>query len=76
VDFLKDPKKYTRLGGAAPKGVLFRTLPRGSTTRRQALHKRAAWSLGNLSLSVGRLQRQKELRAGFFDVLSKQEHGL
>lgn len=22
VDFLKDPKKYTRLGGAAPKGVL------------------------------------------------------
>ena len=22
VDFLRDPKKYTRLGGAAPKGVL------------------------------------------------------
>ena len=22
VDFLKDPQKYTRLGGAAPKGVL------------------------------------------------------
>src|SRR5690606_13604802 len=22
VDFLKDPKKYTRLGGTAPKGVL------------------------------------------------------
>jgi hypothetical protein len=31
---------------------------------------------GNLSLSVGRLQRQKELRAGFLDVLSEQEHGL
>jgi cell division protease FtsH len=22
VDFLKDPQKYTRLGGTAPKGVL------------------------------------------------------
>jgi cell division protease FtsH len=27
VDFLKDPNKYTRLGGAAPKGVLLVGLP-------------------------------------------------
>src|SRR5918997_2752665 len=33
VDFLKDPKKYTRLGGTAPKGVLLGGAPGTGKTR-------------------------------------------
>ena len=34
VEFLKDPKKYTRLGGTAPKGVLLVGAPRVGWSRR------------------------------------------
>jgi len=37
VDFLKDPKKYTRLGGTAPKGVLLIGAPGTGKTDRKSV---------------------------------------
>src|SRR3712207_9125957 len=49
VDFLKDPKKYTRLGGAAPKGVLLVGAPgTGKTLLARAVAGEAGGALFSL----------------------------
>src|SRR5919112_1327075 len=52
VDFLKDPEKYTRLGGAAPKGVLLVGAPgTGKTLLARAIAGEAGVPFFSLSAS-------------------------
>src|SRR5262249_40579527 len=52
VDFLRDPKKYTRLGGAVPKGVLLVGAPgTGKTLLARAVAGEGNWRFFSMGAS-------------------------
>ena len=78
IEFLKDPKKFTRLGGRIPKGVLLMGPPgTGKTLARQGDRRRSGRSvLLDLGLGLRRDVRRRGRFAAFATFSSKARNTL